>query len=90
MSDDTGDGRDAGDGVGWEALLSDLARRRSRARAMGDPTRLEKRRAEGRLNARERIAALLDEDSFVEIGTLVGGIRPPGESPTPAIKGQNG
>src|SRR5262245_16023824 len=40
---------------------------------MGGPERLEKRKAPGRLNARERVDELLDPGSFHEFGTLVGG-----------------
>jgi acetyl-CoA carboxylase carboxyltransferase component len=39
---------------------------------MGGPDRLAKHRASGKLDARTRIAALLDPGTFREIGTLVG------------------
>jgi len=58
----------------WEPLLADLEERRKRARAMGGSEKLEKQRSRGQLNARERIAALLDPGSFQELGTLVGGV----------------
>jgi acetyl-CoA carboxylase carboxyltransferase component len=58
----------------WEPLLADLEERRKRARAMGGSEKLEKQRGRGQLNARERIAALLDPGSFQELGTLVGGV----------------
>jgi acetyl-CoA carboxylase carboxyltransferase component len=60
-------------GPSWDETLDDLARRRAAARAMGGPERLEKRKAPGRLNARERVEELLDPGSFHEFGTLVGG-----------------
>jgi acetyl-CoA carboxylase carboxyltransferase component len=63
----------AGTGPSWDETLDDLAQRRTAARAMGGPERLEKRTVPGRLNARERVAQLLDPGSFVEFGTLVGG-----------------
>lgn len=45
---------------------------------MGSPDKLAARAAAERLNARERIDALLDPGTFEEIGTLVGsGSRPP-------------
>ena len=69
---------------GWGPLLDDLERRLAAARAMGGREKLEKRRAEGRLNARERVARLLDADSFVELGALAAGARKAGEAPTPA------
>ena len=58
----------------WNPLLDDLERRRSDARAMGGPDRLERHRTKGagdRLDARARIDHLLDAGSFREIGTLV-------------------
>ncbi|MCG2623105.1 hypothetical protein LVY72_14470 [Arthrobacter sp. I2-34] len=42
--------------------------RRAAALAMGGPKKLEARRAEGRLNARERVALLLDPGTFRESG----------------------
>jgi methylmalonyl-CoA decarboxylase subunit alpha len=44
------------------------AQRRAAAMGMGGPDKLERRRAQGVLNARERIDALIDEGSFVESG----------------------
>ena len=51
-------------------LLNELERRRKEAREMGGPERLSKRRATGVLNARERIAYLLDPGTFIESGLL--------------------
>lgn len=62
-----GENRDA-----WDAILADLQERRSAARAMGGPEKLRKVHRAGRFDVRARIAALLDNDSFVEIGTLAG------------------
>ena len=56
----------------WGAELAELQQRRAQARAMGGPEALAKFKASGRLNARERIAALLDADSFRELGSLAG------------------
>ena len=42
--------------------------RRAAALAMGGPKKLEQRRAEGKLNARERIALMLDPGTFRESG----------------------
>ena len=69
---------------GWGPLLSVLEENTRAAREMGGPEKLEKRRANGALNARERIEALLDPGSFREIGTLAGSVTPDGERPTPA------
>ena len=57
---------------GWDTTLGDLDRRLQQARAMGGPEKLARRRAEGRLDARGRLDALLDPGSFTEIGTLAG------------------
>lgn len=58
--------------MGWEGAARDLDERRALARSMGDPARREARRDAGRLDARGRVTALLDEGSFHEIGTLAG------------------
>jgi acetyl-CoA carboxylase carboxyltransferase component len=42
---------------------------------MGGPEKIEKRRAQGVLNARERIDYLLDKDSFVEMGLFAKAVR---------------
>jgi acetyl-CoA carboxylase carboxyltransferase component len=57
----------------WDETLEDLDRRRQQAWGMGGPERLDKHHGKGKLDARARIAALLDPGSFREIGTLVGG-----------------
>lgn len=57
----------------WKETLEDLARRREQAFGMGGPERLAKHHAKGKLDARARIARLLDPDTFQEFGTLVGG-----------------
>ena len=56
----------------WQAELAELQLRRSQAQAMGGEQALAKFKASGRMNARERIAALLDADSFRELGSLAG------------------
>lgn len=56
----------------WAAELTELQLRRAQARAMGGPEALAKFKASGRLNARERIAQLLDADTFRELGCLAG------------------
>ncbi len=57
----------------WKETLEDLARRREQAFGMGGPERLAKHHAKGKLDARARIARLLDPDTFQEFGTLAGG-----------------
>src|SRR3984893_12609412 len=56
--------------MSWDERMKDFEARRERARSMGGPERLAKRRAEGRLNARERIDRLADAGSFMELGTF--------------------
>ncbi|MBX8691739.1 acetyl-CoA carboxylase carboxyltransferase subunit [Mycobacterium vulneris] len=57
----------------WKETLEDLARRREHAFGMGGPERLAKHHGKGKLDARARIARLLDPGTFQEFGTLVGG-----------------
>src|ERR1700722_19794591 len=57
---------------GWGPALEEIERRKAEARAMGGEARLVRQRERGRLNARERMAALFDPGSFSEIGQLVG------------------
>jgi acetyl-CoA carboxylase carboxyltransferase component len=60
-------------GQDWEETLDDLDRRRRHALAMGGAERLDKHRGKGKLDARARIARLLDPGTFRELGTMVGG-----------------
>jgi methylmalonyl-CoA decarboxylase subunit alpha len=66
-------GRVSGADGDWETTLADLEARRAASRAMGGPERLARHRAAGKLDARARVATLLDPGSFRELGTLVGG-----------------
>ena len=70
--------------MSWDDRMKDFEARRARARAMGGPERLAKRRAEGRLNARERIERLVDAGSFLELGTFNVSDMPGDEERTPA------
>jgi len=56
----------------WADELAELQARRTSALAMGGPEALARFKATGRLNARERITALVDEGSFHEMGLLAG------------------
>ena len=49
-------------------LVDDLHARRERARAGGGPERVARQHAAEKLTARERIALLVDEGTFVELG----------------------
>jgi acetyl-CoA carboxylase carboxyltransferase component len=64
----------------WEPTLADLRERRAASRSMGGEERLGKHRAAGKLDARARIAYLLDPGSFLELGTLVGGAEAPADA----------
>jgi acetyl-CoA carboxylase carboxyltransferase component len=68
----------------FEEMLNELARRRQKALAMGGADKLARRRAEGRLNARERLDLLLDPGSFTERGMFAAAIRPEQREKTPA------
>jgi propionyl-CoA carboxylase beta chain len=56
----------------WQIELDELSRRWAAAMAMGGPAKLEKQAAMGRMNARDRLAAVADEGSWREIGALAG------------------
>ncbi len=68
----------------FNALLQELEERRVRAMAMGGPVKLDKRQAQGVLNARERVDYLLDADSFNESGLFATSSRPEARARTPA------
>jgi acetyl-CoA carboxylase carboxyltransferase component len=57
---------------GWKPELEELARRNELAQRMGGEEKVAKHRAQGKLTVRERIDALLDPNSFHEIGALTG------------------
>jgi len=58
--------------VSWKDEIEQLRKRQALAKAMGGPEKLERQRRAGRLNVRQRIDALLDPDSFTEIGSITG------------------
>lgn len=68
----------------FSMLLQELEERRARALAMGGPEKLAKRKAQGILNARERLDCLLDKDSFLESGLFATSARPEMRARTPA------
>ena len=65
-------------------MINELTQRRAKALGMGGAEKLERRRAEGVLNARERIEKLLDPGSFFESGLLATSHRPEMRDRTPA------
>jgi len=58
--------------MSWRAEVEEIERRRALARAMGGHEAVHKQHEQGRLTIRERIAALVDEGSFQEVGALSG------------------
>lgn len=57
----------------WEPMQKELRDRRERMRAMGGPDRVKKYMHDrGKLDARQRLEALFDPGTFIEIGQLVG------------------
>ncbi|MGG5810007.1 acyl-CoA carboxylase subunit beta [Falsiroseomonas sp. CW058] len=69
MDDETGPAPDA---AGWAPELEELRRRRAAAEAMGGEEAVARQHALGKLDARERVAALLDPGTFREMGRLTG------------------
>jgi propionyl-CoA carboxylase beta subunit len=53
--------------MGIKENLAELERRNKEALLGGGQARIEKRKSEGKLTARERVELLLDKDSFVEL-----------------------
>src|SRR5664279_5657060 len=68
----------------FTALIQEFEERRARAMAMGGSDKLAKRRAQGILNARERVDYLLDPGSFDESGLFAVSSRPEMREKTPA------
>jgi acetyl-CoA carboxylase carboxyltransferase component len=56
----------------WQPELDDVRRRRELAEQMGGPDKILRQHEAGRLTVRERLAELLDDGSFQEIGALAG------------------
>jgi len=70
--------------MAFEALMEEYERRRAHALGMGGPDKLARRKKSGALNARERIAALVDEGSFLESGLFgTSGVYPEQAEETP-------
>ncbi len=58
--------------MSWQKELDELARRQALAEEMGGADKVARQRARGKLTARERLSALLDPNSFREIGKIAG------------------
>lgn len=58
--------------MSWQFAVDELERRRALVRRMGSPEKVQRQHAGGKLTVRERIDALLDADTFNEIGSITG------------------
>ena len=58
--------------MSWHAEAEEIAYRRKLAEACGGADAVAKHHAEGKLTVRERIAGVLDSNSFQEVGKLAG------------------
>lgn len=58
--------------MSWEKDVEELRRREALAEAMGGPEKLARQYERGKLDARERLRRLVDENSFREIGKIAG------------------
>ena len=58
--------------MSWQSEVDELRHRQKLSKAMGGPDAIAKQHAHGKLTVRERISALLDADSFHEIGSITG------------------
>lgn len=70
--------------MSYEDKRAEFLRRRDKALAMGSQRELAARKAQGILNARERVAALVEPGSFEEFGLFAVGINPAARDRTPA------
>ena len=61
--------------MSWEKDLDELKRRAALADKMGGTEKVARQKEKGKLTARERIDALLDDGSFTEIGKIAGAAR---------------
>lgn len=58
--------------MSWDREIDELRRREVMAEAMGGAEKVARQHARGKLDARARIAGLVDADSFREIGKIAG------------------
>jgi acetyl-CoA carboxylase carboxyltransferase component len=58
--------------MSWLEEVDELERRTALGRSMGGPEKIKRQHDAGKLTVRERIAALVDDGSFYEIGALAG------------------
>ena len=70
--------------MAFEEMIKELDARKQKALAMGGPAKLAERKAQGVLNARERLDRLFDPGSFLESGLHGVSVRPEDKETTPA------
>ena len=58
--------------MAWQPEIEELEHRKALAREMGGEERIARQHSEGKLTVRERVDALLDPNTFFEIGELAG------------------
>ncbi|MGD9966418.1 MAG: acyl-CoA carboxylase subunit beta [Hyphomonadaceae bacterium] len=80
--------------MSWDKDIDELRRREALADGMGGADRVARQKANGKLTARERVAALLDAGSFHETGKIAGRAEYDGDNqlasfrPTPFVVGR--
>ena len=70
--------------MAFDKLLEEFKQKTDEVLAMGGAEKLAKRKAEGHLNARERIDYLIDDGSFIESGRFARSNQPAVKHKTPA------
>ncbi len=70
--------------MAFEKHIQELEQRRAKALSMGGPKKLDERKAQGVLNARERIDRLADPGTFLETGLFATSNRPEARDRSPA------
>jgi acetyl-CoA carboxylase carboxyltransferase component len=58
--------------MSWNKEVEELRRREAMAEAMGGPDKVARQHSRGKLDARARIASLVDSGSFREVGKIAG------------------
>ncbi|MBL8379443.1 MAG: propionyl-CoA carboxylase [Burkholderiales bacterium] len=58
--------------MSWQKEVDEIHHRRRLAEACGGPAAVEKHQAQGKLTVRQRIAGLVDQGTFREVGKLAG------------------
>ena len=75
--------------MSWKPEIEELRRREALGRAMGGPEKVKRQHDGGKLTVRERVARLLDADSFHEIGVIAGSAQYGGDGEIEAFTPSN-